>query len=180
VVIVAGIYSFNDGQEAIESQFGSELQEVREAIAAVDNQAVMDKPGLLNKAFRKEFEARQWQRCRVRCEYSAEHYTSGYTPTTPSASAFREMGFVKNRVGAGVLLNKCARDVNNLVYDVCAQMTIFHNLDVVDAGVAIVPVKALADQMPTGVPYFEQFVWDLEHRGVADIDIPVLILGIDA
>jgi hypothetical protein len=25
---------------------------------------------------------------------------------------------------------------------------------------------------------FEQFVWDLEHRGIADIDIPVLILGV--
>jgi len=33
--------------------------------------------------------------------------------------------------------------------------------------------------MSTGVSYFEQFVWDLEHRGTADIDIPVLILGID-
>ena len=29
-------------------------------------------------------------------------------------------------------------------------------------------------------PYFEQFVWALESRGVADIDVPVLILGIDA
>ncbi len=34
--------------------------------------------------------------------------------------------------------------------------------------------------MSTGVSYFEQFVWDLEARGVADIDIPVLILGISA
>ncbi len=32
----------------------------------------------------------------------------------------------------------------------------------------------------SGVSYFEQFVWDLKQRGVADIDIPVLILGIDA
>jgi hypothetical protein len=30
----------------------------------------------------------------------------------------------------------------------------------------------------TTVSYFEQIVWDLEHRGVSDIDIPVLILGI--
>lgn len=42
------------------------------------------------------------------------------------------------------------------------------------------PVKAFADDMSTGVSYFEQFVWDLESRGVADIDIPGLILGIDA
>ncbi|HIQ00710.1 MAG TPA: restriction endonuclease, partial [Anaerolineales bacterium] len=29
------------------------------------------------------------------------------------------------------------------------------------------------------VSYFEQFVWDLEQRGVSDIDIPVLVLGIN-
>lgn len=39
---------------------------------------------------------------------------------------------------------------------------------------------ALAESMSTGVSYFEQFVWDLEHRGVSDIDIPVLIYGIGA
>jgi hypothetical protein len=34
--------------------------------------------------------------------------------------------------------------------------------------------------MSTGVSYFEQFVWDLQQRGVADIDVPVQILGLDA
>ena len=38
---------------------------------------------------------------------------------------------------------------------------------------------AFADEMSTGVSYYEQFLWDLEALGVADIDIPVLILGID-
>ena len=65
-----------------------------------------------------------------------------------------------------------------MVYNVCAKMTIFHNLGIIDAGVEIVPIKELARKMSTGVSYFEQFVWDLEHRGPADIDIPVLILGI--
>jgi hypothetical protein len=58
-------------------------------------------------------------------------------------------------------------------------MTIFRNLGYIDAGVEIVPVKGFAEHMSSGVSYFEQFVWDLQHRGVADIDIPVLILGID-
>lgn len=48
----------------------------------------------------------------------------------------------------------------------------------INAGVEIVPVKEFADEMSTGVSYFEQFVWDLEQRGVSDIDIPVLIYGI--
>ncbi len=58
--------------------------------------------------------------------------------------------------------------------------TFFHNLDLIDYGIEIVPVKSLSNEMFTGVSYFEQFVWDLENRGVADIDIPVLIIGIDA
>jgi len=62
-----------------------------------------------------------------------------------------------------------------MVYNVCAKMTIFHNLDVIDAGIEVVPMKQLADEMSTGVSYFEQIVWDLEHRGVSNIDIPVLI-----
>lgn len=28
--------------------------------------------------------------------------------------------------------------------------------------------------------YFERFVWDLETRGVANIDIPVFVLGVAA
>jgi hypothetical protein len=66
------------------------------------------------------------------------------------------------------------------VYNVCAKMTIFRNLKHIDAGIEIVPVKAFADEMSSGVSYFEQFLWDLETRGVANIDVPVLILGIDA
>jgi hypothetical protein len=40
-------------------------------------------------------------------------------------------------------------------------------------------VKVLADEMSSGVSYFEQFVWDLDKRGISNIDIPVLIIGID-
>jgi hypothetical protein len=58
-------------------------------------------------------------------------------------------------------------------------MTIFHNLGYIDTGVEIVPVKSFAEDMSSGVSCFEQFVWDLQSRGVADIDIPVLILGMD-
>lgn len=67
-----------------------------------------------------------------------------------------------------------------MVYNVCAKMTIFHNLGHINYGIEIVPIKAFADEMSTGVSYFEQFVWDLDRRGVSNIDIPVLILGIDA
>ena len=65
-----------------------------------------------------------------------------------------------------------------MVYNVCAKMTIFRNLGHIEAGIEIVPIKELAEQMSTGVSYFEQFVWDLEQRGVSNIDVPTLIMGI--
>jgi len=86
------------------------------------------------------------------------------------------MDVVKKKLGIEVQFGKYAF----MVYNVCAKMTIFHNLGHIDHGIEIVPVKVFADEMSTGVSYFEQFIWDLESRGVSNIDIPVMILGIDA
>ena len=88
------------------------------------------------------------------------------------------MDFIKNgkKLGVEVQFGKYAF----MVYNVCAKMTIFSKMGLIDTGIEIVPVKNFANEMSTGVSYFEQFAWDLHHRGVSDIDIPVLILGIDA
>lgn len=99
----------------------------------------------------------------------------GYSPKSLHKGAFREMDFVKEKLGVEVQFGK----YSFMVYNVAAKMTIFRNLGHIDVGIEVVPVKALADSMSSGVSYFEQFVWDLEKRGTSNIDIPVLILGID-
>ncbi len=187
-MIIAGIYSFKNGKEILEAQFPNEIEEIQSIIASIQGLAHKTKasqektmpgrmlysPSSLNKAFGEAFASHGWRKYRVRCEYPTQYYTVNYTPAPPIRNAYREMDFVKNRVGVEVQFGKYAF----MVYNVCAKMTIFHNQGVIDIGVEIVPVKELADEMSTGVSYFEQFVWDLEHRGVADIDIPVLIFGI--
>ena len=122
------------------------------------------------------FFAHGWERVRVRCNYPDKYYIAGYDIRSRNRGAFREMDFVKEKLGVEVQFGKYAF----MVYNVCAKMTIFHNLSFINCGVEIVPVKAFADEMSTGVSYYEQFLWDLESRGISDIDIPVLILGIDA
>ena len=99
-----------------------------------------------------------------------------YKIRTTNRGAFREMDFIKDNLGIEVQFGKYAF----MVYNVCAKMTIFHNLGHINHGIEIVPVKAFANEMSTGVSYFEQFVWDLDRRGMSNIDIPVMILGIDA
>jgi hypothetical protein len=187
-VIIAGIYSFKGGKGAVQARHARELREIKQIIAAVDSAKhktkvskektmpgkVLYRPGSLNRAFREEFEARGWHKHKVPCQYPTKYYTRSYDGRVLSRGAFREMDFIKNRLGVEVQFGKYAF----MVYNVCAKMTIFHKMGMIDVGLEIVPVKAFADDMSTGVSYFEQFVWDLEHRGVADIDIPVLILGI--
>ncbi len=133
------------------------------------------KPSSLNTSFKMKFIAREWDsKVRVVCDYPTNFYTSEYSPSSVTQNAYREMDFIKNKLGVEVQFGKYAF----MVYNVCAKMTIFRNEGFIDVGVEIVPLKELASEMSTGVSYFEQFVWDLEHRGVSNIDIPVLIIGI--
>lgn len=188
-MIIAGMYSFKGGKEIVESEYALELAEVKSVIAAVDSNRhkskiskevtmpgkVLYSPSSLNKAFNTEFAARGWVKHKIYCDYPSAFYTSEYQPTkTKSSRPYREMDFVKNKLGVEVQFGK----YSFMVYNVAAKMTIFRNEGIINAGIEIVPVKEFVSEMSTGVSYFEQFVWDLEHRGTADIDIPVLILGI--
>ena len=187
-MIIAAEYSFNKG-DSIRETHPHLLQEVEEIIASVDASVYKTKkskektmlgkmlyePGAINLDFAQGFESQGWQKKRIKCIYSTEYYRPGYSPKQ-MRPAFREMDFLKDGIGIEIQFGK----YSFMVYNVCAKMTIFRNLGYIEAGVEIVPVKSLVAEMSSGVSYFEQFVWDLEARGVADIDVPVLIFGIDA
>ena len=189
---VAGIYSFKNGEETIKKHYRTELEEVLQTIESVDAEncktssgkrktargKVVYNPLCLKEAFKTEFFSRGWENHSVLIEYSTKYYVPGYTPRKSNESEpdiLRDMDFVKQKLGIEVQFGKYA----SMVYDICAKMTIFANMGVIDCGVEIVPIQALAEKMPTGVSYFEQLVWDLKHRSVSNIDIPMLIFGID-
>ena len=186
---VVALYSFNSGEEQVKSHYRGELAEIYEVIEQVDAEKCKIKvskektiigkmlysPADLNVAFAGQFLPRSWAKYRKSCDYSPGYYLPGYNSAVlKGRRPFREMDFVKNRLGVEVQFGK----YSFMVYNVCAKMTIFHNLNVIDVGVEIVPVKEFAMEMSTGVSYFEQFTWDLDQRGVSNIDIPVLILGV--
>jgi len=188
-LIVAGEYSFNKGKETIEQTYPNLLQEIKTIIGNVNaDQHITKKskektmpgkmlydPKALNKTFKAEFSKLNWKSVRVKCVYPTEYYINNYQPEGKTRGAFREMDFIKEKLGVEVQFGKYAF----MVYNVSAKMTIFHNLGYINMGVEIVPMKEFANDMSTGVSYFEQFVWDLKHRGISNIDIPVLIFGID-
>jgi hypothetical protein len=185
---IAGIYSFNGGAEAVQKKYTKELDEVKKILAGVDTKKhktkrskertmrgkILYSPRSLNKEISDRFLELEWEKKRVLCDYPTQYYSKGYEAPQISKGAFREMDFIKNKLGIEVQFGK----YSFMVYNVCAKMTIFHNMGFIDVGIEIVPVKELAEDMSSGVSYFEQFVWDLEQRGISDIDIPVLILGV--
>lgn len=191
-MIIGGLYSFNGGQEYINNHFPLLYKEVCEVIASVDagihktktsnertsKNKILFSPRGMNKSFSDEFLRRGWNKKKEFCDYSHNFYLPEYkVPIIQSSSRpYREMDFVKDMLGIEVQFGKYAF----MVYDVCAKMTIFRKLGYINAGIEIVPTQNLVSEMSTGVSYFEQIVWDLDHRGVSDIDTPVLIIGIDA
>ncbi len=190
-MIVAGEYSFNGGGEYIRTNFPKLLTEIVSCIRAIDKAScktkiseertmpgrVLYSPADLNQRFKEILLPGGWRSRKQNCEYSTKFYTREYLNTNPpplNKGAFRDMDFEKNGLGVEVQFGK----YSFMVYNVCAKMTIFRKLNIIRAGIEVVPIKRLADEMSSGVSYFEQFVWDLEARGVSDIDTPVLILGI--
>jgi hypothetical protein len=187
-MIIVGAYSFNGGEKAVRKKYAKELDEVKKILAHVETRTHMTKmskektmrdkvlysPRSLNKEISAGFLELGWEKKRVLCDYPTQYYCEGYKSPKVSKGAFREMDFIKNKLGVEVQFGKHP----SKVYSGCARMTIFHNMGFIDVGIEIMPVKELAEDMSSGVSYFEQFVWDLEQRGVSDIDIPVLILGV--
>lgn len=193
---IVATYDFNNGKAAIQDKYAKEFFQIQSVITAIDaslyktkestEKTMMGKmlysPMELNKAFKREFAKPangSWSNHKVLCDYRYGEYTQDYRKSQNArGQPFREIDFVKpnTKLGIEVQFGKYAF----MVYNVCAKMTIFSNMGLIDTGIEIVPVKNFADEMSTGVSYFEQFAWDLQHRGTSNIDIPVLILGIDA
>jgi NifB/MoaA-like Fe-S oxidoreductase len=87
-MIMAGIYSFNEGQKIIESKYPRELAEVTKIIKDVDSEQCKTKtskektkpgqliysPPCLNKEFKTQFTQFDWHRQRVQCKLSNRNF----------------------------------------------------------------------------------------------------------
>jgi hypothetical protein len=127
-------YSFNDGEKIVQGKYAHLLREVEQAIQSVDSKKCKTKtstektmpgkmlysPVALNAAFKKFLFGEGWNNHKIKCEYSDEFYIDGYKPVR-TKGAFRDMDFVKERLGVEIQFGKYAF----MVYNVCAKMTIF-------------------------------------------------------
>jgi hypothetical protein len=168
---IADEYSYKNAKELIDKHYAPEMQDIRGILGAITEKGHRSPtgngkllPGALKRTFKSKFGEHGWDRQRVKVEML----------NPPKRAIYREIDFVKNRLGVDLQFGKVAL----IGYSITHKMPIFHDEDVIDVGIEIVAIKDLAAEMSSGVAYFEQLVWDLEHRGVADVDIPVLVVGV--
>jgi len=189
---IAGTFSFKNGENYINEHYPHLLIELKEIISSVNANKYKTKISKekamagkmlfnrleLNKVFSNELNLRGWNKKKIFCNYSKDYYTEEYNKYSNkfsySVKPYRKMDFIKEKLGVEVQFDK----YTIMVYDVCAKMIMFHKKKFIDAGIEIVPIKIFANEMTTGISYFEQLVWDLKQRGTANIDIPVMIIGI--
>ena len=119
-MIIAARYSFNGGAEVVKTKYPHLLAEVEAAIAAVSAEEhrikeskektmkgqLLYSPIALNKTIKGPLFAQGWVNHRVDCQYSAEYYTPEYTAAVTENVGFRDMDFVKEKLGVEVQFGK--------------------------------------------------------------------------
>ena len=119
-MIVAARYSFNKGAEAVSQKYPHLLTEVEAAIAAVDAEQhrikeskektmmgqMLYSPVSLNKSIKTFLFDKGWVNHRVECEYSTKYYTPEYATTVTENVGFRDMDFLKEKLGIEVQFGK--------------------------------------------------------------------------
>ena len=176
------MHSHKGGQSFIDEYHGEELEDVCNAIAAVDavkclakrskektKPALLFHPETLNLLIKKHLHPLGWTKVAPTSRKGFKEPRIAF-----GGGSFREMDGIKNKVGVEIQFGKYAF----MGYDIFSKMVIFKNHGLIECGIEVVAMPDVVKQMSTGVSSFNQILLDMRERGEADIDIPTLVIGI--
>ena len=66
-----------------------------------------------------------------------------------------------------------------MAYDIFSKMPIFKKKGLIDCGIELVLSHSMIKHFSTGVSSFRQIVYDMKERGVSNLDIPTLVIGVE-
>jgi len=90
--------------------------------------------------------------------------------------SYNQTDFVKDRVAMEVQFGK----YSFVAYDLFVKHLAFYVGDKIDVGIELLPMKKLASQMSSGVPYYEGELYNVIRQGRGVPAVPLVILGIVA
>jgi hypothetical protein len=180
-------YSFCRGAELITRNHPAELREVTSAIQSVDAEQARTKqskektmpgrllyaPIVINAAILDGFLYKppySWDTPHRKLPISYAIPGIGTKTVTFTTDG------VKNRVALEIQLGKYAF----AEYDICAKLPTYKKFGRIECAIEVLPMNSFSRQMSTGPGWFERTATILENRGYGDLDVPVLLLGIDS
>jgi hypothetical protein len=202
-------YSHLNGEEYLLVKRPQVLEELKEAVTQVDASRALTKrskektmsgkrlysPPNLNGQFARYFYAKGWSASRysyyvtTNRRYVQEliklpldqqkEYLIRKGVTEPIKS-YKQTDFVKDRVAVEVQFGKYAF----VAFDLFVKHLLFYSGDVINVGVEILPMKAMATdpeggrRLSTGIAYFEGEVYNILRHGRSSPPVPLLIIGI--
>lgn len=202
-------YSHLNGEEYLLVQRPSVYNEIQSVIAGVNADQCRTKlsrektmhgkrlysPRALNRQFERLFRRHGWSESRYRYYVTTNRkdmeamlhlplkeqraYLRSRGVAKPILS-FKQTDFVKDRVAVEVQFGKYAF----VAFDLFVKHMLFYSGDVIDVGVEILPMKAMAEDpeggrlLSTGIAYFEGEVYNILRHGRSSPPVPLVIIGI--
>ncbi len=164
VMRVVNKYSFKNGLELLEKEKPIELSEVLEAIKWANSEKCVDAGLYFPKALASEILDRL--------------HSKGWTkPKIPfeKPNNFIEGDGLKNEVGLELQFGT----YSFIGWDFLGKMALFGKQGIYKFGIEVVPMASLRRKMSKGVGSFEMMAETLEKKGNPNLEIPVVLLGID-
>ncbi len=199
---IAATHSHLNGFEFLNYRKQSCWTEIKDAIEAVDAHALTKKvskekrmegrelfaPKEMNAAVGTELSRRGWRESRTRYWVTDDakliRQTMNLHPDDQKSEiefagkrpipSYNQTDFVKDRIAVEVQFGKYAF----VAYDLFVKHMAFFVSDVIDLGIEILPMKELAQQMSSGIGYYEGELYNLIRQGRSAPAVPLVILGV--
>lgn len=195
-------YSHLNGEEYLLVHRGALWNEVQEVIVEVDVTAcrtkvsrektmrgrLLNSPGEMNKAFKQRLQARGWSEHRStfwvtdgekllrgihglpKRQQKQAIEDAGHTPIM----SYNQTDFVRDRVAVEIQFGKYAF----VGHDLFMKHLSFYVSDIIDVGVAVLPMKELGKEMSSGVPNYERDLLNMMRQGRGVPAVPLVLIGV--
>lgn len=206
---IVDTYSHLNGEEYLIARCPDLYEEIRSTIGKVNAARCITKvskektmfgkklfsPDALNAEFKKQFRRIGWNERRysyyitlnrrhmdsiVRLPFKEQREWLLANDVSADLSSFKQTDFVKGKVAVEVQFGKYAF----VAYDLFVKHLLFYSGELIDVGVEILPMKALAKdteggrRLSTGIAYYEGEVYNVMRHGRTSPPVPLLIIGI--
>jgi hypothetical protein len=142
----------------------------------------------LNKAFKSLLSARGWHESRTSYWVTKDQQLIRKTMNLPAAqqraviqaaghepiSSYNQTDYLKDRIAIEVQFGK----YSFVAFDLFVKHMAFFVGDVIDVGVEIMPMKVLAEEMSSGVAYYERELYNVIRQGRGVPAVPLVLIGV--